>query len=202
MTSITEKEDASLRLFMERLGDLLSSSVVKNPPKRIFTMSEMVFGENPTTEVVFDGYDDEVFRAFFTTFRQLMMKTERAVYVGKVCQIILDKCDRPELKEWTTFAKSRWEQLLDKQPIIRFELDGEMMTNSKLLKLWLYSGRFHTDIDKAERWDSLPELMRNDAELSLQAVVPSLVNCLVIVGSVIRWWREATTEPVPPLPVA
>jgi hypothetical protein len=45
-------------------------------------------------------------------------------------------------------------------------------------------------------------MAQKDAELSVQALTPKLVNCLVIVGSVIRWWREATKETVPPIPRA
>lgn len=200
MSSLTPKDESCLELFMQRLQELLSSSVVKNPPSMVFTMSETVFGANPKTEVIFDGYKDEAFRAFFTTFRQFMMEKEQAVYFDKVCQIILDKCDRGELKNWTAYAKTRWEAILDAAPVIGFVFDGETFTNRKLLKLWLYSGRFHTDIDKADRWNDMPEMMRRDAEMSVQAVTPKLVNCLVMVGSVIRWWREATTEAVPPLP--
>lgn len=200
MSSLTSKQESSLDLFMQRLRELLSSSVVKNPPPMVFTMSETLFGENPKTEVILDGYKDEAFLAFFTTFRQFTMEKEQAVYFDKVCQIVLEKCDRGELKDWTTHAKARWERILDAAPVVGFVFDGESYSNRKLLKLWLYSGRFHTDIDKADRWNAMPEMMQQDAELSVQAVVPKLVNCLVIVGSVIRWWREATTETVPPVP--
>jgi hypothetical protein len=184
---------------MQRLNELLASSIVKNPPKQIFSMSETIFGGSRKTEVIFDGYKEEAFLAFFTTFRQFMMEKEQAVYFDKVYQIILDNCDRDELKNWAAFAKSRWESILDAAPVIGFEFDGEAFTNRKLLKLWLYSGRFHTDIDKADRWNNMPEMMRRDAELSVQAATPRLLNVLVILGSVIRWWREATTEAVPPL---
>jgi hypothetical protein len=163
-------------------------------------MSETVFGENPKTEVIFDGFKEEAFLAFFTTFRQFTMKTEQAVYFDDVCQIVLDKCDRAELKDWTKFAKARWDRILDSPPVIGFVFDGETYSNRKLLWLWLYSGRFHTDINKADRWNEMPDMMRRDAELSVQAVIPKIVNCLVIVGSVIHWWREATTVPVPPVP--
>jgi hypothetical protein len=163
-------------------------------------MSETVFDGSPKTEVIFDGYKEETFLAFFATFRQFMMEKEQAVYFYKVCQIISDKCNRDELKDWTSYAKTRWESLLDADPVIGFVFGGEQFTNRKLLKLWLYSGRFHTDIDKADRWNKMPEMMRQDVELSVQAVTPKLLNVLVIVGSVIRWWRDATTEAVPPLP--
>jgi len=202
--SMTEKEEACLDLFMQRLRELLESSIVKNPPKSLFTMSETVFGENPKTEVIFDGFKEEAFLAFFATFRQFTMEKEQAVYFDKVCQIVIDKCDRPELKDWITYAKTRWEKILDAPPVIGFEFEGEVYTNRKLLKLWLYGGRFHTDIDKADRWNGMPEMMRKDAELSVQAVTPKLVNCLVIVGTVIHWWREATStrETVPQAPTA
>lgn len=198
MSTITPKEDASLNLFMQRLRELLASSVVKNPPKVAFTMSETVFGDTPKTEVVFDGYKEEAFLAFFTTFRQFTMDSEEAVYFDRICTIITDKCDRAELKDWITYAKARWDRLLDGKPVIEFE--GDCSTNRKLLKLWLYSGRFHTDFKKADRWDSMPEMKRRDAELSIHVLVPKLVNCLVIVGSIIHWWREAPTETVPAVP--
>lgn len=200
MSILTTKEESCLELFMQRLRELLESSVVKNPPPAVFTMSETVFGENPKTEVIFDGYKEEAFRAFFTTFRQFTMEKEEAVYFDKVCQIVLDKCDRAELKNWTNYAKARWERILDAGPVVGIEHEGKMLTNRKLLKLWLYGGRFHTDIDKADWWNNMPEMMKHDAELSVQAVIPKLVNCLVMVGSVIRWWREATTVTVPPVP--
>lgn len=200
MSTPTPKEESCLDLFMQRLRELLASSVVKNPPPAVFTMSETVFGETPKTEVIFDGYKEEAFRAFFTIFRQFTMESEKAVYFDKVCKIILGNCNRTELRDWTNFAKARWDRILDASPVVGIEHEGKMLTNRKLLKLWLYSGRFHTDIDKADWWDTLPPMIRSDAELSVQAMIPKLVNCLVMVGSVIRWWREATTEPVPPVP--
>jgi hypothetical protein len=200
MSSLTTKEESCLELFMQRLRELLESSVVKNPPPAVFTMSETVFGDSPKTEVIFDGYKEEAFLAFFTTFRQFTMEKEQAVYFDKVCQIVLDKCDRAELKDWTNYAKARWDRILDSGPVVGFEHEGKLLTNRKLLKLWLYSGRFHTDIDKADWWNTLPQMIRSDVELSVQAMIPSFVNCLVMVGSVIRYWWEATTEPVPPVP--
>jgi hypothetical protein len=202
VTSLSQREEASLELFMQRLHEVLESSVVKNPPKALFTMSETIFGDTSKPEVIFNGYDEVAFLAFFTTFRQFTMEKEKAVYFDKVCEIILDKCDREELTKWIRYSKSRWDRLLGKKPIVQFVLDGESYTNRKLLKLWLYSGRFHTDIDKADRWNSFPETMRYHAEMSVQALIPELVNCVVIVGSVIRWWRQAITELVPPVPAA
>lgn len=200
MSNLTAKEESCLDLFMQRLHELLASSVVKNPPPAVFTMSETVFGESLKTEVIFDGYKEEAFLAFFTIFRQFTMETEKAVYFDKVCKIVLDKCSRAELKDWTNYAKTRWDRILDVGSVVGVEHEGKLLTNRKLLKLWLYSGRFHTDIDKADWWNTLPQIIRSDAELSVQAMIAKLVNCLVMVGSVIRWWREATTEPVPPVP--
>lgn len=200
MSSLTSQQESALQLFMQRLNELLESSIVQSKKTKVGGMDETVFGEKPATAVVFDGHKKEDFLAFFSTFRQFTMEKEQAVYFKDVCKIVLAHCDREELKDWVNFALKRWDKLLDSMPGIQFVLDGESYTNRKLLKLWLYSGRFHTDIDKADRWNSLPEMARNDAELSLQALVPKLVNCLVIVGSVIRWWREATTEAVPAAP--
>ena len=200
MSSLTTNEEACLQLFVQRLGGLLASSVIKNPPPGLFTMSETVFGDAPKTEVIFDGFKGEAFLAFCATFRQFTMKKEQAVYFDKVCQIVLDKCDRAELKDLTNFAKVRWDDILASNSAVRMKHKGKMLTNRKLLKLWLYSGRFHTDIDKADWWNNMSEMTRGDAEMSVQAVVPMLVNCLIIVGSVIRWWREATTEAVPSVP--
>src|SRR4051812_32627833 len=106
MSSLTAIEESCLDLFMQRLRELLESSVVKNPPPAVFTMSETVFGENPNTEVIFDGCKQEAFLAFFTTFRQFTMESEKAVYFDKVCKIVLDKCNRAELMDWTNFAKA------------------------------------------------------------------------------------------------
>lgn len=200
MSSLTPKDESCLELFMQRLQELLSSSVVKNPPSMVFTMSETLFGANPKTEVVFDGYKEEAFRAFFTTFRQFTMEEKEAVGFDKVCKVISDKCDRDELKHWIDYAKAQWESVLNAGPVVGIEYKGKMLSNHELLKLWLYSGRFHTDIDKADWWNNLPEMMQSDVDLSVQAMIPRLLNCLVMVGSVIRWWREVTTEAVPPLP--
>ena len=202
MSELTDKQKSCLRLFMQRLQELLDSRIVKSEKKAIGVVAETLFGENPETTVVFDGYDKEDFVAFFSTLRQFTMPTEEAVYFEDVGKIVLANCDRAELKQWVQHAQTRWNALLDSTPIVKFNLDGEDYTNRKLLKLWLYAGRFHTDIGKADRWDSLPELAQRDAELSIQALTPKLMNCLVIVGSVIRWWRDEPDEavPMPPAP--
>ena len=202
MSGVTDKQTSCLRLFMQRLQELLDSPVTKSGRKSLGVISETIFGDKTETTVVCDGHDEDDFKSFFTTFRQFTMPKEEAVHFGDACKIVLDNCDREELKKWVRYAEARWDALLDGKPVVGFSLNGDEYTNGKLLKLWLYSGRFHTDIAKAKLWDSLPEKAQIDAALSIQALTPKLVNCLVTVGSVIRWWLDEPDAEVPTPPEA
>lgn len=200
MTNLTEKQENSLILFMQLLRGLLESSVVQSKTKSLTAMAEAVLTSKSEITVLFEGYEEEQFLAFFVSLRQFTMEKEQAVYFKDVCKIILDNCSRAELKAWVDFAIRKWDAIMNSQPVVGFNFDGVALTNEKLLKLWLYSGRFHTDTKKTNQWNALPEMQKADVTLSVQALAPKLVNCLVIVGSVIRWWLEATTESVPPAP--
>jgi hypothetical protein len=200
MASLTDKEEKCLRLFMQLVKKLLESSIVTSQKKSLGVMSETVFTGTPETTVVFDGYDEEAFLAFFSMFRQFTMAKEEAVYFKDVCQVMIAKCVRPELTAWVNVATQRWDDVLNSNPPIGFTFNNESYSNAKLLKLWLYGGRFHTDLGKTDLWNSLPEKEQKHVELCIQVMVPKLVNCLVIVGSVIDFWLDATTAPVPPAP--
>jgi len=187
---------------MERLQELLDNPLVQSRKQTLSTSFKVSFQGDQQAVVGFDGYSDTDFRAFFTTFRQFSMPTEEAVYVKDVAQIILDNCDREELEAWVSLASQHWDRIMEDHPVIQFELQGKHYKNKDLLKLWLYGGRFHTDIAKADTWSSLPEPAQKDFELSVQAMTHSLLNCLVIVGSVIHWWLDAPGEVVPQAPTS
>lgn len=201
MSAIAPIQEKRLRLYMDRLNDALNSPVGKSEKNSLPTTfkAEDLQGECRIT-VHFDGHSDADFRAFVTTFRQFTMPKEEAVYVNNIYQIIKSHCGYGDLKAWANFAIQRWNDLMASKPVVGFELDGKSYTNEDLLKLWLYSGRFHTDIAKANIWDSMPVMMRNDAEASVQSLTNKLLNCLVIIGSVIHVWLDEPTKAVPPVP--
>ncbi|MBA2116716.1 hypothetical protein [Bremerella alba] len=197
----TTKEQ-KLRLYLNQLKKLHDSKIVIEPIEKIKVDTLTLFGKSGGTICDFRGYNETEYIAFFTTLRQFMIPTEKTVNFDKVCKIVKDECDRTELVDMVTHAENAWNKLMNSPPSIGFNIDGVGNSYYELLRLWLYSGRFHTDVDKAEKWDSMPEPMRMDAEATLQARIPNLVNCLTIVGRVVIWWLDEPEAEVPPLPSA
>lgn len=197
----TEKEQ-KLRLYLRQLKKLHESKIVTEPIENIKVESLTLYGKGGGTICDFQGYNETEYTAFFTTFRQFTMPSEQAVGFKRVCGIVKDECDRAELVDWVDYAEQAWDKLMDSPPSVEINIDGVGNSYKDLLRLWLYSGRFHTDVDKAEKWDSMPEPMRLDAEATLQARIPLLVNCLTTVGTVVIWWLDEPEAEVPPLPSA
>lgn len=200
VNGLSRRHGSCLRLFMERLEELLESEVVNSSRQSIGAIAEYSFGQTTEFTVVLDGFEDTVFTSFIATFRQFTMPKEQAVYIGDICEIVISNCDRNVLKDWVQYAKLRWETLLAAKPSVKFNINGIDYSNKGLLNLWLYGGRFHTDINKAKKWDGMTELEQQDAVLSIQALMPKLVNCLVIVGTVIRCWMNESDEEIPQPP--
>ena len=198
---MTQKEKTCLRLYQERLDEAQRSSVVQSGKESLRTSCKIedLLGEQ-RVGILFDGYPDADFRAFAAIFRQFTMQSEKAVYVKKVHRIFNEHCGRNDLKALADLSMKRWDDLMASGPAVRFELGGKHYTNADVLHLWLYSGRFHTDINKANICDSLPELARKDAEASIQVLTNRLLNCLVIIGSVIRIWLDEPAKTVPVFP--
>lgn len=202
MTTLDSEKEQKLRLYMKQLQKLHDSKIVTEPITNIKVETLTLFGTGGGTICDFQGYDETEYIAFFTTFRQFTMPSERAVGLKRVCGIIKDECDRTELVDWVNYAEQAWDKLMDSPTSVRINMDGVGSSYYELLRLWLYSGRFHTDVDKAEKWESMPEPMRMEAEATLQARIPNLVNCLTTVGTVVLWWLDEPDAEVPPLPSA
>lgn len=196
------KKEQKLRLYLKQLQKLHSSKIVTESPDKISVETLTVFGKGGGTICDFNGYDETEYTAFFTTFRQFIMPSEQAVEFKKVCQIITDECERTELVDWVNYAEQEWGKLMNSPPSVGININGVGNSYYELLRLWLYSGKFHADVGKVEKWDSMPEPMQMSAEATLQGRIPNLVNCLTTVGSVVIWWLDEPDTEVPPLPSA
>lgn len=202
MATLDTEKEQKLRLYLKQLRKLHDSKIVTEPIEHVAVETLTLFGEGGGTLCEFKGYDETEYIAFFTTFRQFMMPNEQAVGFKRVCGIVKDECERTELVDWVDHAEQAWDKLMGSPPSVGINMDGVGNSYYELLRLWLYSGRFHTDVDKAEKWESMPEPMRMDAEATLQARIPNLMNCLTTVGTVVIWWLDEPKAEVPPLPSA
>ncbi len=202
MTGLSDKQEKSLRLFVELVKKLLDSPVLKNGKKTVGTLMGTAGDGSNELVTVFDGHSEGEFMAFVTTFRQFTMPKEQAVHFGKVCAILTSNCQHPNIKGWVKYAEDAWQSIMSSVPVVGIQIDGSSLSNEELLKLWLYGGAFHTDIDKAEKWESLGEHGKSDAMVSIQAMTPKLVNCLVTVGSVVEKWLNDPGADVPETPPA
>jgi hypothetical protein len=208
MNNFLNKDEVLLNMFYDRACELLDNPIV-NDKKTIVLKHESVFDErNETfeTSVKFDGFDRHYFQSFIMTFRQFFMPTE-VINFKKICNIILDHC-RGQTKlsdhvNHVTYAIAKWDTFIDNKlhlgAHISFQLGGKTYDNDKLLRLWLYSGKFHSDVRKTKLWNSLPEPIQKEMEYTIHQLVPKLVNCIVIVANVIHAFRNPLYK-LPDLP--
>lgn len=189
MSTLTHEDKLILVLFKQKLADLLASPVVASPKPELFSKLHVVMGDNPKITSEFAGHDKYIFDSFVLTFRQLTMKDEE-VRIDNVCKIVVDYCDREDLKDIVRDAKQQWDDIWNGPPAIKFEIEGKSYSNRKIVKLWMYGGVFHTDIDKAVLWWTLGTPIRNDILLSIHSLLPALVRHVKAIGDVVDEWLK------------
>lgn len=199
MSTLTNDLKDSLYLFAQKTQELLKSRIIKE--KRETLSSRMTFDSRPCGGMTaeFDGYDSDMFKSFWTTLRQIALLESEDIYFYKICNIVRKNCDREELNNWVDYARDNWKKLLKDEPVVKFAME-EMTTNEKLLKFWVNGVVFHADNEKYALWNSLIPPMQNDAMLSIQALTPRMIQQLLIVENIIRFWLDEPNAEVPPVP--
>lgn len=104
--SISDDDLKRLRAFVRQVewlrnSKLLSTGKVsfKFNTKYSFTTSDMSFE--------FEGYDETHFLAVMPVLRQFILQKE-PVSLFRIHNILMQHCDRKELKDWVRHARKQW----------------------------------------------------------------------------------------------
>lgn len=191
---LTEQEMKVLRTFQRQVERLRGSSIVRQGKltlKKTFGI-DLATGEKTLT---FSGYDPELFQAQLPLIRQFVLQQDQINFI-RVCNLILRRCQRQVLKEWTTEAKRLWNESFRRVP----EVNDQMLfgvtasLEESLDKLFYgFGGLFHANIDESDEESSVAAVK----EALIHSEFPYLLRCLNIVDSVIWWWLDETTATVP-----
>jgi len=190
-------DETRLRRFQDRVQELRDRDFCDGG--RVTLKQEVKFDiPNKTGETTFSGFKDDGFRAGIQILRQFTLEQDHVHFLS-ICKIIRRKCDRPELVDWCNHAKQKWqEKLLSKRPV-GLKSGEKEFTLGDSLELLFYGSMSHTLKDKANEWDSLSLMLQQAIFFNVQSGMFALIRCLSIVDSVIMYWLDKPSEPVPPL---
>jgi len=188
---LTEEERARLRLFRSRTKDLRSCGLIRGGPT---TVTVHIAGRIP--DEVVEGLNEDHLKSFLVTLRQFTLQGE-TVNFESVCNLIRRSCERQELLPHVDGARARWRDALNSP--IGMSLNGKKYSVEELLKLLLYGGVVHSDLDKSPAVDALSAPVRGLFRLFLVRQLNSVIRPVVVLDAVIDAWLDNPTTPFPPI---
>lgn len=194
-SSLTKEEERRLRAFQRQVDRLRKSSIIQQEKLTVSKSTNINFTTGEVT-ASFSGYDPELFQAQMPILRQFILQD--SVNFGSICNVVYMKCDREELKAWVAEARRRWKESLKELPDTVDQHLHQVSTSVEdaLEKLFYgFGGLFHVNTDAPDDEHSVSAI---EGAL-LHRAFPHLVWCLNVVDSVIHWWLDASSEPVPPV---
>lgn len=192
---LTDEQTRTLRAFHRQVDRLRHSSIGQQRKVQVSTATNFNFvtGEITTSS---SGYDPEAFQSQLPILRQFILKDP--VNFGHICNIIYQCCDRQELLAWVREARQRWTEILDQVPELMHQHLHQATSSLEeaLEKLFYgYGGLFHVNINAPEEEQSVSAI----EQALLQRSFPKMCWCLNVLDSVIYWWLDEPTKPVPPV---
>lgn len=193
---LTGDEELKLRAFHRLVDRLRKSAIGRQRKVQISTSTNFDFttGEIATS---MSGYDEEAFQAQLPILRQFMLNDD--VSFNHICNLLYQRCPRPELLAWVKEARKRWKENLAEVPeaMHRHLHQATTSLEEAVEKLFYgYGGLFHTDIKAPDEEQNVATIER----LLLHKAFPKLCWCLNVIDSVIYWWLDQPTLPVPQAP--
>jgi hypothetical protein len=193
---LTDEETRKLRAFHRQVDRLRKSTIGQQRKVQVATATHfnLVAGEITTSS---SGYDPEAFQSQLPLLRQFVLNDP--VNFGHICNIIFQCCDRQELLAWVKEARKRWNEILAEVPeaLHQHLHQATSSLEEALEKLFYgYGGLFHVNIDAPEEEQSVAAV----EQALLHRSFPKMCRCLNVLDSVIYWWLDEPTKPVPPVP--
>jgi len=194
---LTDNETLILRAFQRQVNRLRQSSIVQSGRVNFRYTTNIDF-QSGEIDTAFKGYDEIAFQAQLPILRQFLLQQD-SIGFYRIHDILNQCCDRQELVEWVRFVRRRWVEILTRLPIDdhRFFHGANENVDKAVEKLFYgYGGLFHINPDDPEEEAKVQEIQA----ATLQNAFPHFWMCLNTVDSVILWWLDAPTDPVPELP--
>ena len=190
----TTEEIDLLRLFQKRVADLRGCGIVQQGQVTL-SVTFPLGGNEDAEKVPFEGFNRDQFGAAMQTLRQFMLNDD-AVCLYRICNIIWQKCNRQELKDWSAYARSIWKQTLDATPL-GFTVGDKLYTVKDAVDLMLYGFLAHTKVEPAQEWDRLSQGGKATIYFIVQRSLFGLFYCLNLLDSVILYWLDQPEAPIP-----
>jgi hypothetical protein len=195
-TPLSPDENDLLRLYQRRVQDLRECGVVRQGQVTL-SVNLPLGGPVDWDSVPFQGFDRDHFRSAMQTLRQFLLNDD-AVSFYRSCKLIRRRCHRPELVEWSEYARSFWKRTLDTAPL-SFRVGNKLFTVKEAIDLMLYGFLAHTKTEPAKEWDAISPGGRATIYFIVQRSLFDLFYCLNLVDSVILYWLDKPDVPVPTL---
>ena len=193
---LSPDELALLRLFQRRVQDLRECGAVTQGQVTLkvdFPLGGLVDWD----ALPFKGFDRDHFRSAMQSLRQFLLNDD-AVSFFRICKLIRRRCDRPELTNWSEYARSFWKQTLETAPL-SFRVGSKLFTVKEAIDLMLYGFLAHTKTDPAKEWDAISPGGKATIYFIVQRSLFDLFYGLNLVDSVILYWLDKPDTPIPVL---
>ena len=197
MTStLSQDEELTLRAFHRQVERLRRSSIGRQGQVQVSSTTNFDFRTGNVT-TTFTGFDQDAFQSQLPVLRQFVLND--AVSFNHICNVIYQRCGRPELLAWVREARRRWNENLQQVPDAMHQHLHKATSSLEdaIEKLFYgYGGLFHVDIHAPKEEENVAAVEQQ----LLHRAFPKMCWCLNVIDSVIYWWLDAPGETVPAVP--
>lgn len=187
MTPLTTEEETLLRLFQKRVQDLRECGVVTQGEVTL-KVDYPLGGLVDWDSVPFSGFDRDHFRSAMQTLRQFLLNDDDVSFF-RICKLIRRRSGRPELAEWSEYARTFWKRTMETAPL-SFRVGEKVFTVKNAIDVMLYGFLSHTKTDPAKEWESISPGGKATIYFIVQRSFFDLFYCLNLVNSLIIHWLD------------
>ncbi len=193
---LSADEVSLLRLFQRRVQDLRECGVVTQGQVTL-KVNFPLGGQVDWDSIPFTGFDRDHFRSAMQTLRQFFLNDDDVCF-SRIVKLIRRRCGRPELVEWSEYARSFWKRTLDTAPL-SFQIGSKLFTVKASIDIMLYGFLAHTKTQPAKEWEAISPGGKATIYFIVQRSLFDLFYCLNLVDSVILYWLDKPESVIPTL---
>ncbi|MCP5024364.1 MAG: hypothetical protein GY930_21665 [bacterium] len=209
--ALSSEDEKFLRTFQRRVQDLEGSGLAASGRKKV---TVRLAGKGPRMS----GIDRDHLWSFCTTLRQFNMQRD-AVNFSRVCNLVYQHCDDPELRGWSAHFRKRWGEAWG-EPLgigigetVAVVPDDEIpppadpstvksYSAEEFFETWINGLKTHSNPAKLEELDSMPSAAPEILEMMFIGRLPTICHPLQMMSLIISVWLDGVEAEVGTPPAA
>lgn len=189
MAELTIQEAERIRLYRERIQDMLDCGLINTGVGRV------TVDFTGKAERVLEGVDEDYLRSFLMILRQFTLNDD-PVHFYSIYNLVYRKCERPDLHPWLALSRRIWNESMKSNPL-GLQMHGQPVSLEGILQLLLYGGMVHSDEEKAAKLRSMEPELKGLLRLLLLGSLRGPCQALMLLNTGIRYWLDTPDEVVP-----